>query len=269
MIVCTRVSKDRNGCTVLSDVTMQIEPRECVCILGKARSGKTTLFELLLKLEEPTAGSIDVDGVQLKALPPLVLQLYRSKLGIIFQEPRLLDHLTVAENIAFPLELRGTSDATVVRRMKELLKRLNLTALSSAMPAELSRSERALVGIARAFVTGPLILIADEPLLGLDAAQSQVVLDLFREAKDQGCTIVAFASDPVFADELDARVLILEKGKIKEEIKKETIPAIETHRVFETVPTLSVPVSAPRERPAPGKRPHREKKSVKITAINS
>jgi len=181
MILCKRVTKKIDGKAVLSDVTLRIEPKECVCIVGEARAGKTTLFELLLKAQEPTSGSIEVDGVPLTTLPPLILQLYRSRLGVIFQEPRLLLHSTVAENIAFPLEIRGAAQSLIDRRVAELLKRFTLTTLKDQLPGDLSLSERALVGIARAFVASPLILMADEPLQALDEARcctSKLILDI-------------------------------------------------------------------------------------------
>ncbi len=268
MILCKRVTKKIDGKAVLSDVTLRIEPKECVCIVGEARAGKTTLFELLLKAQEPTSGSIEVDGVPLTTLPPLILQLYRSRLGVIFQEPRLLLHSTVAENIAFPLEIRGAAQSLIDRRVAELLKRFTLTTLKDQLPGDLSLSERALVGIARAFVASPLILMADEPLQALDEAQAQAVLELFLEAKRQGCTIVVFTSNPSLADAIGARVLTLSGGKIIEQPKGHDLGrAPVRHRILETdeEPALtSVTVTE-----EPMARLVKDKRKVKITQIHS
>lgn len=268
MIVLKRVSVVRNGKTILKDVNLRIEPKECVCIVGNAGSGKTTLIQLLTKESDPTSGTVEVDGVALTLLPPPILQLFRRKLGIIFQEPGLLSYLTVRENIAFPLELRGTDAALTKKRTTELLKRLGLTTKADLLPEALSQSERALAGIARAFAGNPLILLADEPLQSLDDAQTQAVLDLFAEAKVQGVTIILCTQDPVTADILGARTLVIEKGTITEQSKPREVPA-ETaqHRIFEEESEKEMSIAL--DLPASPRGRLKEKGKIRITSISS
>lgn len=272
MLACIKVTKKIKGQTILSDITMRIEPGECVCITGSARSGKTTLFRLLIKADEPTSGSIEIDNVPLKTLPPLILQLYRTRLGIIFQEPRLLMHATVAENIAYPLELRGVAPRATERHTTELLKRFHLQAKANLLPSALSLSERALVGIARAIATSPMILIADEPLQMLDEAQAQEVLAVLREAQGQGCTVIVFTGNSSIAEALSARTLTLSNGKITEERKRKEAeqPAVQ-HRILEAVeetPAASELTLDIDEHPVVVRTP-KDRKKVKITSINS
>ncbi len=268
MIVFKRVSVVRNGKTMLRDVNLRIEPKECVCITGNAGSGKTILFDLFSKTIDPTSGSVEVDGVALTLLPPPILQLYRRKLGIIFQEPQLLSYLTVRENIAFPLELRGADLNLVKRRTAELLKRLGLTAKADLLPENLSQSERALTGIARAFALNPLILLADEPLQLLDETQTEAVLDLFAEAKAQGVTIILCAGNAVIAEILGARLLTLDKGIVTEQAKPRELPvAPPAHRIFEEQPDEKMSIAP--ALPASPRGRLKERGKIRITSISS
>lgn len=258
MLVCKRVTKTWDGRTVLKDVTLRIDPGECVSIVGGAGSGKTTLLRLLLNADEPTSGSIEVDGVPLANLPPLILQLYRSRLGVTFQEPRLLRSATVAENIAFPLELRSATSSTIQRRCEELMGRLGLTAKADLLPGALSVSDRALTGIARAFSASPLIVLADEPVQLLDEPQGRAVLDLFSEAHRHGTTIIVLTGNAAITEALAARTLTLKDGTIFEPSKGNTLGrAPMRHRILETD-----------VEPSP-KPPDGEGRKIKITAIHS
>ena len=268
MIVIKRVSVVRKGKTILKDVNLRIEPKECVCILGNSGNGKTVLFELFSKTTDPTSGTVEVDGVALTLLPPSILQLYRRRLGIIFQEPQLLGYLTVRENIAFPLELRGTDAALTKKRTAELLKRLGLTAKADLLPEALSQSERALTGIARAFAGNPLILLADEPLQSLDRRQMEAVLDLFVEAKAQGVTIILCTRDSVTAEILGARTLILDKGIVSEQAQPRELRSLPASPTF-SEPEPAEKMSIAHELPASPRGRLKEKGKIRITSISS
>lgn len=268
MLLCKNLTKTWNGQGGMTDVNLRIEPKECVCIVGPAQSGKTTLFHLLLKAEDPTSGSIEIDGIPLDHLPPLVLQLYRTRLGIIFQEPHLLQHATVRENIAYPLELRGAPEAVIEERTRTLLKRFNLTAKVDAFPDHLSLSERALVGIMRACISSPVIILADEPLQCLDEDQAQSALALLQEANRRGCTIVVFTSNASLAQALGARTLRLHDGKITEEDRpKDLGRGVKQHGILEAQD--DIPLSDLSAVPPATPPPAPDKRKIKITSINA
>lgn len=222
MIVFENVSKDFGRGKVLDGISFRIAPNECVCMLGPGGSGKSVLLSLLIGAVIPTGGRITVDGADLRAIPRPALQLFRRKIGVVFQDGKLLGNRTVSENIAFPLEACGASDAIVERRVNELLRRLRLEKLRDALPNELSSGEQALTAIARAISHTPLILIADEPMRNLDPQDAENALRLFRERHSVGMTMILMTRDVALAETLRARVIRLDHGKIVNERRPET-----------------------------------------------
>ena len=214
MIDLKNVTKDFGAGKILDGISVRIEPKECVCILGPSGAGKSTLLKLLIGAETPTSGSVTIDGADLKKITRPALQLFRRKVGIIFQDGKLLSNRTVSENIAFPMETNGASDAVIEKRVGELLRRMNLTERKDALPHQLSSGEQARTAIARGIAHTPLILIADEPLQNLDEGHAQNVLQLFRELHIAGMTMIVMTRDAAFADALRGRILRLEAGKI-------------------------------------------------------
>jgi cell division transport system ATP-binding protein len=214
MIALKRVTKTYGRTKVLHDVSFRIDPHEFVCVTGPSGAGKTTLLLLLIGAEHVTSGSIEVDGVDLRAVPPPVLQLYRRRIGMVFQDGKLLGNRTVAENIAFPLEVCGAPDAVIRKRVPELLKLVGLTGHTNAFPRELSAGEKARTAIARAIAHKPMILLADEPTGNIDPKQSREILELFREINREGTTVVLATHDTTLVDVLQTRVIRLEAGKV-------------------------------------------------------
>src|SRR3989344_5165506 len=257
MIAVKHVSKSFGSRKVLSDISFTVEPKEAVCIVGPGGSGKSTLLSLLLSVTEPSTGSIEVDGVSLASLPPPVPQLFRRRVGIIFQDPVLLAHLTIAEIIRLPLELFAVSPALIRRNTDDLVKRLGLTAVADRLPEQVSQSQRALAGIPRAVVTGPVVLIADEPLAQLDAKQCAVVCELIGNMHKRGTTTILFSRGTDLAHVVHARILHLEIGKITGGKAKEPVRnATTVHRILEEeLPAQTAPSTS-----ASGKR-------IRITAI--
>ena len=214
MITFTGVSKVFGGREILSDLSFQIHPGEFVCLTGPSGAGKSTIIHLLIRAELPTKGVIEVDGADLAHLPPSILQLYRQRTGVVFQDYKLLSDRTVEENIAFALEVCGVPDEAIDERVAEVITRFELTERADAFPHELSGGEKTRVALARALVHHPTILIADEPTGNIDPHQAQRILRHLQLIHKEGTTIILGTHDKTIVDMLGTRVLRLENGKI-------------------------------------------------------
>lgn len=253
MIVLKRVSKSFGGIRVLTDVSFGIGPKECVCITGPGGAGKSTLLSLLIGAEDATGGSIEIDGVDLRRVPPEALRLFRRRVGVIYQDGKLLTHRTVAENVALPLEVCGASDALIRTRVPEVLARVGLSERARSLPAGLSAGEKMKAAIARAIVHRPMIILADELTGNLDPVQANAILRLLREIHAEGATIVLATHDPSLVDALQSRVIRLEGGRV-----------VQDSAAHASVP--SDEESSPSTRVA---HPRRVSKKVRITSIGS
>lgn len=214
MIVFSSVTKKFHGQTVLENISFTVQPGEFVCLTGPSGAGKSTIVHLLIRGELPTSGKIEVDGADLAMLPRPILQMYRRKTGVLFQDYKLLSDRTVAENIAFALEVSDVRDEDIKERTEELLKQLRLSHRRDAFPSELSGGEKTRTALARALSARPNILIADEPTGNIDPVQSLEILNLLREINKQGATVILASHDQRVIDTLNVRVLRLENGKI-------------------------------------------------------
>lgn len=214
MIELNGVTKSYGKTTVLKDISFTVNPGEFVCITGPSGAGKSTLLHLLTGAEDVTKGSIAVDGVDLNLVPAGALQLFRQRVGIVFQDYKLLKNRTVAENIAFPLEVCGVSDSDIQKRVRTVLKLIDLTKHANSLPSELSGGEKARVAVGRAVVHDPMIILADEPTGNIDPDQSKTILDLFTEIHASGTTIILATHDTALVDALNTRVIELRDGSI-------------------------------------------------------
>lgn len=214
MIVFSSVTKQFHGTTVLSDVSFTVQPGEFVCLTGPSGAGKSTLVHLLIRAELPTSGTIEVDGADLALLPRPILQMYRRKTGVLFQDYKLLSDRTVAENIAFALEVSDVRDEDIRERTEELLTELRLAHRRSAFPSELSGGEKTRTALARALASRPSILIADEPTGNIDPDQSLEILEILKQVNREGSTVILASHDQRVIDTLHVRVLRLENGRI-------------------------------------------------------
>lgn len=262
MIVLKEVTKIFGKKTVLDHVSLTIHPGEFVCVVGPSGAGKTTLLQLLIGAERVTEGGIEVDGVDLRAIPPPALQLYRRRVGCIFQDYRLIPHLTVRENCAFPLEASGWSDAAIHQRVKEVLHILGLSALASALPADLSGGEQARVAIARAVIHEPMILLADEPTGNLDPQQSMEILRLFQKIHQTGTTVILATHDSGLVEALQTRVVSLKNGRVVQDGRGGYPVSVQSEPARHETP-VKEPATIPSGEFAP------EKRKIKITAIHS
>lgn len=214
MISFSGVTKVFDGREVLSDLTFQINPGEFVCITGPSGAGKSTILHLLIRAEVPTKGVIEVDGANIAMLPPPILQLYRQRTGVVFQDYKLLPDRTVEENIAFALEVCGLPDEEIAPKVASILERFELSDRAEAFPHELSGGEKTRAALGRALVHNPGILIADEPTGNIDPDQSQRILRYLKTIHSEGTTVILATHDKIVVDSLGVRVLRLENGKL-------------------------------------------------------
>jgi cell division transport system ATP-binding protein len=214
MLEVKNVTKAFGSSIVLNDVSFSVEPKSFVCITGPSGAGKSTLISLMIGGEIATTGSIFIDAVDLRSVPRGALQLFRRRVGVVFQDYKLLENRTVAENIAFPLEVCGLADSIIKKRVPELLERVDMKERSNALPRELSGGEKTRVAIARAIVHKPIILLADEPTGNVDPEQAKSIMELFKEIHKEGTTIILATHDTTLVDTLQTRVIRLEGGAV-------------------------------------------------------
>lgn len=240
MIVLKNVTKKFGKTSVLTDVSFEISPGEFVCITGPSGAGKSTLIHLLAGAELPTHGKIEVDNVDLRAVPLPVMQIYRRRIGVVFQDYKLLMNRTVWENVAFPLEVCGIPKVQIANRVTEVLKNMQLEEHSGSLPDALSGGEKARTAIARAVVHKPMVVMADEPTGNIDPVQSQMILQLLKDINAGGATVILATHDTALVDTLQTRVIRLENGCVMRdsrggyETEGEGVPgaAQGTHEVF-------------------------------------
>lgn len=199
--------------TILDDVSLEIPDQQAVAIVGPSGSGKSTLLGLLAGLDRPTRGSIRLNARELTTLSETqVTQFRRQQIGYIFQSFHLIPTLTALENVSLPLELNG--DPSAIPRARSLLKQVGLEDRSAHYPVQLSGGEQQRVAVARAFVSHPLFLLADEPTGNLDSATGAMIIDLlFQLNRDHGSTLVLVTHDPVLASRAQ-RMITLRDGRI-------------------------------------------------------
>jgi cell division transport system ATP-binding protein len=185
-----------NGALALKDVSFRIGKGEFVFLTGHSGAGKSTIMKLLYAEQRPSTGEVRVSGYSLGELRPAEVPKLRRRLGVVFQDFRLLEDRTAAENIAFALEVTGARSDTIAARVMRVLTQVGLSAKSRAYPRELSGGEQQRVAIARALVTDPAVLLADEPTGNLDTATGQAVLSLLEALNaERGGALVVVTHD--------------------------------------------------------------------------
>ena len=198
----------------LTGVTFSVEPSEYVAIMGESGAGKTTLLNLLAALDKPTAGQILLDGKDLSAVPEARLAAFRRKnLGFVFQEFNLLDNFTLEDNIYLPLVLSRVPYEEMHRRLMPLAKLLGISALLKKYPYEVSGGQKQRAAMARALITQPSLILADEPTGALDSHSTDELLNLLDQVNAQGQTIL-MVTHSVKAASHARRVLFIKDGKL-------------------------------------------------------
>lgn len=216
MILLDRVTKTYNKGTepALDRISLHIEPKEFVIVVGQSGAGKTTLLRLLTREEKPTTGKIVVGGVDYDKLRDKSIPLLRRKIGVVFQDFKLLPNRTVFENVAFALEIVGMGNHEIQHTVPKVLDIVNLRGKEKSMPMELSGGERQRVAIARAIVRQPKILIADEPTGNLDPKHAWDVIKVLEKINRFGTTVMLTTHNQDIVNKLKRRVITISGGKI-------------------------------------------------------
>ena len=217
MILLDRVTKTygrgEKG-SALSRVSLHVEPKEFVIVVGQSGAGKTTLLKLLTREERPTSGKIIVGGVDYDKLKDKDIPLLRRKIGTVFQDFKLLPNKNVFENVAYALEVVGVGNREIRHTVPKVLNIVNLKGKESNMPLELSGGEQQRVAIARAIVRQPRILIADEPTGNLDPKHAWDVIKVLEKINRYGTTVLLTTHNVEIVNKLKRRVVTIKDGKI-------------------------------------------------------
>ncbi len=215
MIAFDRVSKRYpEGHEALSDVSFSIDSDEMVFLTGHSGAGKSTLLKLIMLMERPSRGQVVVNGQNLKAMKSARIPVLRRDIGVVFQNHQLLFDRTVFDNVALPLLIAGYSPRDTGRRVRAALDKVGLLAREKAMPITLSGGEQQRVGIARAVVNKPSLLLADEPTGNLDPALSAEIMQLFEQFNQVGVTVLIASHDLALISRLHHRILTLRQGRL-------------------------------------------------------
>lgn len=209
-----------NQVKALTDVSFSVEPGEYVAIMGESGSGKTTLLNILASLDRPTKGEVLLDGESLSGISEKKISAFRRKnLGFVFQDFNLLDTFSLKDNIFLPLVLSGESYETMQEKIEPIAKRLGISELLDKYPYEVSGGQKQRVAVARALITEPKLLLADEPTGALDSKSSESLLKIFDEVNKTGQTIL-MVTHSVKAASHAGRVLFIKDGTIFHQIYK-------------------------------------------------
>lgn len=221
MIELKEVTKEYSkGIAALNGINLKIDKGEFVFIVGDSGSGKSTLIRLLLKELEPTSGTITVMKKNLGKMKHKSIPFYRRKMGVVFQDFRLLKDRNVYENIAFALRVTETPTRVLKKKVPAALSLVGLAQKYKSYPKELSGGEQQRVAIARAIVNEPSILLADEPTGNLDPANSWEIMKLLEEANNRGTTVIVVTHNHEIVNAMKKRVVTMQKGCIVSDTKK-------------------------------------------------
>jgi cell division transport system ATP-binding protein len=216
MILLDRVTKvyGKGGAPALDRISLHVEAKEFVIVVGQSGAGKSTLLKLLTREERQTSGKIIIGGIDYDKLKDKNIPLLRRKIGVVFQDFKLLPNRTVFENVAFALEIVGMSSHEIKHTVPKVLDIVNLRGKENSMPRELSGGERQRVAIARAIVRQPKILIADEPTGNLDPKHAWDIIAVLEKINRFGTTVLLTTHNQEIVNKLKRRVVTIQHGKI-------------------------------------------------------
>jgi len=198
----------------LDEVSFSVSKGEFLFITGPSGAGKSTLLNLIFRAEKPTSGEIYFEGRPLSSYQRKEIPFLRRKIGVVFQDFKLLENRTVFENVAIPLEIQGVSEGEIRRRVLKILERLGLSGRETQPVRQLSGGEKQRVALARAVINRPRLLLADEPTGNLDSRRTEEVLEIFEDLNAEGTTIILATHDEALYVERHRRVLVLDQGRL-------------------------------------------------------
>ena len=233
MIILDNVSKTYPGDKepALDHVSLHIEPNEFAFIVGKSGAGKSTLIKMITKEEQPDEGQIIIGGIDLKYVKKRHIPNYRRRLGVVFQDFKLLPRRTVYENVAFALEIAGMSGKEIRETVPKVLELVDLLPQEKKFPSQLSGGQQQRVSIARAVARQPKILIADEPTANLDKLTTDEIIELLKKINDFGTTIMVTTHNENIVNNLGKRVITMKNGKIVDDQKKGGVYKLDEKKV--------------------------------------
>lgn len=212
----------KNGVNAVYDMNLSIKKGDFVFVIGASGSGKSTLIKMLYREEKPTAGQIILGGINVAKVKNSKVYKLRRKIGIVFQDYKLLPRLTVYENVAFALEIYGLPSEEVRKKVLKALELVNLKSKTKSYPNQLSGGEQQRVAIARAIVNSPKLLICDEPTGNLDPDTSWEIMKVLEKINSLGTTIVMATHDRDMVNKMKKRVILLDNGKLVKDYEKGT-----------------------------------------------
>jgi cell division transport system ATP-binding protein len=226
MIIFDRVSKRYpNGREALTSVTFEIHTGEMVFLTGRSGAGKSTVLKLIALLERPTRGIVVVGGKNTSTLKASHVPAFRRHIGVVFQDHKLLADRPVFDNVALPLVVASTPFKDIDKRVRAALDQVGLLGKERMLPVELSVGEQQRVGIARAVVSKPPLLIADEPTGNLDPDLALEIMRLFRRFQDVGVTVVVATHDLHLVRDFGQRELIIDNGQVHGDVS-DSLPSV-------------------------------------------
>jgi cell division transport system ATP-binding protein len=214
MIIFQNVSKIYDGCTALDRVNFTIKPKEFVSMAGPSGAGKSTVLKLLIGEERPTKGKVLLDKQNVHLIKENDMPILRRKIGMVFQDFRLLPDRTAYENVAFAMQVIGAPDKEIDQDVPQLLELVGLSDKLSQFPHQLSGGEKQRVAIARALIHRPSVILADEPTGNLDLLNTWDIVRLLLKINELGTTIILATHDREVINNISRRVITLDKGRI-------------------------------------------------------
>jgi cell division transport system ATP-binding protein len=219
MIYFNNVSKVYKDAVALDDVTLTIDAGEFVSIVGHSGAGKTTLTKLILAEENPSDGTVFFESINIHKLKGSALTKLRRRIGVVFQDFKLLQNKTAYENIAFAMEAAGKSDEEIASDVPHVLELVDLSERLMHFPSQMSGGEQQRLAIARAIINQPEVIIADEPTGNLDPINTHEIVQILKKINDLGTTVILTTHNKGVIDSVAKRVITMENGKVVRDTK--------------------------------------------------